>query len=286
MNFELLKAFVAVADARGFTKAGDQLHKTQSTISQQIARLEREVGRSLLARDTRNIGLTDHGEQFLGYARRILALEDEAHAVMNAREPITFLRLGVPEDFAVTRLPAILEGFSLRHRHVRLEVVSALSVDLQARLTAGQLDVAIVKEADKPRGALKYWRESLQWVARQNARLPLQDPVPLVVFPQGCIYRSRALAALETAGRKWRIAYESPNWSGIKAAVESGLGVSLLSRNQASGAASRLSRMKGFPPVPATYLVLRAQRTPRGATTQLVEEIAKLVPQGRAGDPS
>lgn len=276
MNTNLLRAFVAIVDAGGFTKAGIRLHRTQSTVSQQVSRLEEDVGRPLLKRNTRSVEVTVHGEQFLGYARRMLALEEEARAVLKAQERLTFIRLGIPEDFAITTLPALLKRFSARHREVCLEVICALSNELLARLAAGQLDLALVKEEDRPRSALMHWPEELRWVGPQHMDIYSEKPIPLVVFPQGCLYRNRAVFALETIGRSWRVAYESPNLSGINAAVQCGVGVTLLGHLESDKGVRRLTSADGFPSVSPAYLVLRAHRPLRGETADLADEIVKL----------
>lgn len=282
MDIEVLRTFVAVADSGGFTRAGNRVHRTQSTISQQIARLEQYVGRPLLKRDTRKVALTEHGEQYLGYARRILALEQEARTVMRAREPITFLRLGIPEDFALTQLPVILNRFAFRNRNIRLEVVSALGLHLSARLAEGQLDMAIVKEAEPSGPALLHWKERLHWAVKSDTMIHQQRPIPLIAFPHGCSYRNRAIAALEAAGFGWRIAYESPNWSSIKAAVEGGLGVALLADIRMFQGVRELTENDEFPALEPVHLMLRARELPlRSAAAELVEEIARLISEER-----
>lgn len=282
MDIELLRTFVAVVDTGGFTKAGKRVQKTQSRISQQIARLEQHVGRGLLNRDTRKVTLTEHGELYLSYARRILALEQEARTVLHAREQISFLRLGLPEDFALTRLSSVLGRFASRHRDLRLEIVSALSLQLKAQFAEGQLDVVVVKETEPSGTALLRWQERPTWIAKSDTMLYQQRPVPLVSFPHGCAYRSRASAALEASGFGWRIAYESPNWSGIKAAVEGGLGVALLADVREFRGVRELTERDQFPSLEPVYLALRTRETtPRGAAAELVKEVARLIPEER-----
>lgn len=137
MDFELLRTLIAVAESGGFTKAEARIHRTQSTISQQIARLEHHVGRRLLERNTRTVTLTDYGERYLAYARRILELEEEARTVLRAGQKIAFVRVGIPEDFAEFKLPALLRDFAIRQRDIRLEIVSAPSFELRTRLEGG-----------------------------------------------------------------------------------------------------------------------------------------------------
>src|SRR5258708_8983784 len=156
MDFDLLRTLVAVADSGGFTKAEARIHRSQSTISQQVARLEQHVGRRLLERNTRTVTLTDYGEQYLAYARRILELEEEARTVLKAHQKIAFIRVGIPEDFAEFKLPALLRDFAIRQADMRLEIVSPPSFELRTRLDEGRFDLAIVKEEHLRTASLSY----------------------------------------------------------------------------------------------------------------------------------
>lgn len=282
MDFDLLRTLVAVADTGGFTKAQARIHRTQSTISQQIQRLEQRLGRRLLDRDTRSVTLTEYGEQYLAYARRILELEAEARAVLKTKQKITFIRIGIPEDFAEFRLPSLLRDFATRLGHLQLEIVSAPSFELRTRLEEGRLDLAVVKEEKLRKGGLGYWREDLHWVAKNGSEVHTERPVPLIAFPQGCPYRNRAATALEAARIGWRITYESSNWTGIKAAVENGLGVALLADIRSLEDIRELTEADGFPPAQSVYLVLRSKHSPpRGATAQLAKLVIQLIPEER-----
>ena len=230
MDIELLRSFVSVVDAGGFTRAGERVHRTQSTVSQQIKRLEDMLGRPLLARNGKQATLTEEGERLISYARRILALEQEARDVVARPVVDGVVRLGIPEDFAAYRLPELLYDFKRARPSLRLDVRCGLSATLQRALDAGELDLALLKrEAGQP-GAIATWPERLQWVTSREHPVDLdQDPVPLAVAEQGCLYRNQMIHALDAAGRAWHVAYTSPNLHGIQAAVSAGLGVSILS---------------------------------------------------------
>src|SRR3954469_21186396 len=107
LDLELLRSFVSVVDAGGFTRAGERVHRTQSTVSQQIKRLEEDVGQVLLLRDGKDVRPTEAGERLLSYARRLLSLAEEARDVMRD-EGEGAIRLGIPEDFAAYRLAKLL----------------------------------------------------------------------------------------------------------------------------------------------------------------------------------
>src|ERR1700692_4784575 len=104
LDLELLRSFVSVIDAGGFTRAGERVHRTQSTVSQQIRRLEDTLGRELRHRNGKRATPTEEGERLLSYARRILALAEEARDVVARPASDGVVRLGIPEDFAAHRL--------------------------------------------------------------------------------------------------------------------------------------------------------------------------------------
>ncbi len=277
LEIDLLRSFVSVVDAGGFTRAGERVHRTQSTVSQQIKRLEDAVGRPLLERNGKQAKLTDEGERLISYARRILALEQEARDVV--ARPVTdgVVRLGLPEDFAAYRLPELLYDFKRSRPTLRLDVRCGLSDRLQRALDAGELDVALLKrEAGQP-GAIATWPERLQWVTSHAHPVDLrQDPVPLAVAEQGCLYRNHIIHSLEAAGRSWHIAYTSPNLHGIQAAVSAGLGVSILSDLAVLPEHRVIGQADGFQPILKTELVLAAADNPSPATRRLADMLVEF----------
>lgn len=286
LDLELLRTFVSVVDAGGFTRAGERVHRTQSTISQQIRKLEGQLGQPLLLRQRagREVHLTEHGERLLGYARRLVELAQEAAAVMQSPASADVIRLGVPEDFDVRSLMALLGGFAARHPTIRLDTVNGLSVELGRRVIAGELDLALLKRDADGQPALARWPETLRWVAGKELDLR-DDPVPLVVFGHGCLYRNRAIHAIEASGRSWRIAFTSQSLVSIQAAVAANLGVSLLPSTAVQRDHRVLTGRTGFAPAPPTELALiGATRllppSQRALADYLVERMGK---QGRRG---
>src|SRR6476620_5576021 len=146
-DLELLRSFVSVVDAGGFTRAGERVHRTQSTVSQQIKRLEEDVGQPLLIRSGRDVTPTEAGERLLSYARRLLALAEEARDVVSRPGNEGAIRLGVPEDLAAYRLAKLLAAFSRSHPALRLDVRADHSTHLKRDLERGELDLALFKRA-------------------------------------------------------------------------------------------------------------------------------------------
>ncbi|MGV8920431.1 MAG: LysR substrate-binding domain-containing protein [Pseudomonas sp.] len=260
-DLELLRTFVCVVDAGGFTRGGERINRTQSTVSQQIRKLEEQLGRPLLLRQRagKSIHLTEDGERLIGYARRLVQLATEAHSVVCAGAEAGMVKLGVPEDFDVQQLMTLLSGFARQHAEVRLDTFNGLSVDLYARLEGKDIDLALVKrDVGQEPGAypvLASWPEHLYWVAGYGLQ-SIVSPVPLVVFGQGCIYRNRIIHALESAGRTWRVAFSSQSLTGIQAAVSANLGISLVPASAVLPSHRLLREQEGFFPVPPSELAL------------------------------
>ncbi|MHC8309936.1 LysR substrate-binding domain-containing protein [Pseudomonas sp. GT1P32] len=254
LDLELLKTFVCVADEGSFTRAAERVHRTQSTVSQQVRKLEELVGHALLLRDRtgQNISVTEHGEMLIHYARRLLALSSEAVEALASDLDLEILRIGVPEDFDARRMAVILAGFNRARPEARLETVSGMSTDLKQKLAAGTLDIALVKREPDSGPCWAAWPETLVWV--KGAGVDSANGVlPLALFPQGCIYRQRAIRLLDVAQRPWRVAFGSHSLTGIQAAVASGLGVSVL---PASAVLPEHRVCSDLPELPPTELAL------------------------------
>jgi DNA-binding transcriptional LysR family regulator len=182
------------------------------------------------------------------------------------------VRLGIPEDFAAQRLTEMLSQFARSRTGLRLDVRCDLSISLRRDIERGELDLALLKRDLGEVGALCCWPERLCWVTSRRQPIDIRrDPIPLAVFPQGCLYRNRAIHALEAAGRAWHIAYVSPNFSSIQAAVSAGFGVSILPSSAILKDHLALTGKKGLPPVDNTELALLVRPNASPATRGIAE---------------
>src|ERR1700744_4758399 len=264
LDLELLRSFVSVVDAGGFTRAGERVHRTQSTVSQQIKRLEDDIGQPLLIRTAKDVATTEAGERLLSYARRLLSLAEEARDVVARPDHQGAVRLGIPEDFAGYRLAKLLASFSLSHPHLRMDVRADQSVYLKRDLERGDLDLALLKRDAGEKGGIARWPERVHWVtSKSHPRDTAAGSVPLIGFPAGCLYRARAIHALERAGRAWDMAYTYFSLSGIQAAVAAGMGLSILSEMAIQADHRVLTAKEGFAPIDKTALALVASPAPR-----------------------
>jgi DNA-binding transcriptional LysR family regulator len=277
LDLELLRSFVSVVDTGGFTRAGERVHRTQSTVSQQIRRLEEVVGYPLLHRNGKQATPTEQGERLLSYARRILSLEQEARHVLAQPAGDGIIRLGVPEDFAAYRLTELLSNFTRSRPGLRLDVRCGLSVAMRRSLERGELDLALYKRDAGERGGIAAWPERLHWVTSRKHPIAFdRDPLPLAMSEQGCLYRNRMVHAMESAARAWHMAYTSPSLPGIQAAVSAGLGVSILPEIAILPEHRVLKRSDGFPAITNTEIALVAAADASPTTRQLAEAIAEF----------
>ena len=277
LDLELLRSFVAVVDAGGFTRAAERVHRTQSTVSQQIKRLEDDIGRPLLNRTGKQVVPTEDGERLLSYARRLLSLAEEARDVLARPGSEGAVRLGIPEDFAAYRLTKLLASFSRSRPGLRLDVRADQSVYLRRDLERGELDLALIKRDAGDKGGIAVWPERLHWVAsKAHPAQSKADSVPLIFFPTGCLYRTRAIHALESAGRAWHMAYTSSSLAGIQAAVAAGLGLSILSEISIQGDHHVLTAKDGFAPIDKTEVALVASPDASPATLRLADRLAEF----------
>jgi DNA-binding transcriptional LysR family regulator len=277
LDLELLRSFVSVVDSGGFTRAGERVHRTQSTVSQQIKRLEDDIGQPLLNRTGKEVTPTEAGERLLSYARRLLALAEEARDVLTRPDHEGAVKLGIPEDFAAYRLAKLLATFSRSHPTLRLDVRADQSTSLKRDLERGDLDLALFKRGAGEKGGIAVWPERVHWVTSKSRPIDTGMPsVPLIGFPAGCLYRARAIHALESAGRAWHMAYTSSNLAGIQAAVAAGMGLSILSEMAVQADHRVLTAKDGFAPIDRTELALVASPDASPATLRLADRLAEF----------
>ncbi len=282
----LLRSFVAIADAGSLTRAGERLRLAQPTISLQVKRLEQALGQRLLERSPHHLHLTAAGETLLGYARRILALQEEALARLVEPDVSGTVRLGTPEDFATTHLAGVLAAFARAHRQVALEVTTDLTLHLIQRFSAGEFDLVLVKrEPAGPTEGIRVWREPLVWAcsAPLAEAFAQGEALPLVVSPHPCVYRRRAIRALERLGRGWRIAYTSTSLAGAQAAVRAGLGVAVLPKEMVPPDFLVLDEAAGAPDLADTEVALMLATPAPPSAQRLAQQVVHALEQRRGG---
>jgi DNA-binding transcriptional LysR family regulator len=276
-----LRTFLTVAQTLSFTQAARRLGLRQSTVSQHVRRLEDATGRPLFTRDTHSVDLTEDGEAMLGFAGTILAAHERASAFFTGTRLRGRLRVGVSEDFVLTRLPEILKTFRAENPEVELELTVELSGILHQRLAAGRLDLVLAKRRTGDRHGDLVWRSALSWIGAPRLRVDPDRPVPLILFPAPGITRERALTALERAGRSWRVACTSSSLSGLIAAARAGLGVMAHTRGLIPPELAPLTARAGLPELgDVDFVLLRPADARPSPARDAADALAKAILTG------
>lgn len=273
---ELLRTFVKAIDLGSFTRAGDAVGRTQSAVSLQMRRLEELLDIALFERGTHRVKLTVEGATLADYARRVLALNDEAVASLRRPRVAGCVRLGAPHEYMASLLPTILGKFAQSHPGVTLEVTCDLSKNLLERQAKGEFDLVIALHDEGERGnGIQVHTEPLVWITSVDHARHEQQPLSLVLAPSPCIYRNRILLTLGRLNRNWRVAYTSSSYSGILAAVRAGLGVTLLAASTVPEGVRTLGEREGFPAMGALDVCVHGNReSPSEAADCLAQYVA------------
>ena len=263
-----LRAFLAVTEAGGFTRAGLKLNRTQSAISMQVRRLEEMLGTKLIE-DRKKATLTAAGERILDHARRALALNDEMVGRAKGADIAGRVRIGTPDDYVSFFLPTILRRLSITHPLVEVEVRCNMSTDLMPAVDRGILDLAIISRELGADHGIGLRREPLIWAA-SDEQLARRRPLPLALFSPGCRFREATLSALDEAGIPYRVAYESPSIASIGAAVCEGLAITAMARISLMPTMKVLDGIHGLPSLPDVEIALYG---PRGIASPAAQAV-------------
>lgn len=259
LDLSIMRTLTAVVEAGSFAKAARLVGRSESAVSLQMKRLEEQLGEAVFMRTGRTMVLTEAGTTLLGYARRLLNLNDEALTAASGASRDGRVVLGVPHDVAETWLPAVTAGFARSHPAVAMETVEARSPVLFNRLANGEIDLAVAFTSDRPQGAL--WSASLPmiWIGPRNFTLNRTGPLSLAVFDPPCAFRSAATSSLDDAGIQWSIGHSSSNLSGLWAAVKVGLGVTVRTPAALPPGLAALGQAAGLPDLPPVFISLYGQ---------------------------
>ena len=267
----LLRSFVAIVDAGSMLNATEHVFVTQSALSLQIRRLEEMVQQSLFTREGRRLTLTPAGNVMLDYARRVLSLHDEAIAALSAKQFSGPVRVGMVQDFADTLLAGVLGRFAELHPSSHIYARVAGTVELSKLLDRNELDVVV---GFAPAGAgPAVLSAPMRWLGDEE--LCRRDVLPLAVLEKPCLFRESAISSLEAAGRRYRIAVETPNLSTLRAAVQARLGVTC--RTHLFPVELPALAHHVLPALPQVACIIKTGEQLCGATAHLAELCAEVV---------
>ena len=282
LDSDLLRTFLAVADAGSVTGGAARIHRSQSAASVQVKQLEALLGEPLFERHGRGVSLSATGELLLPVARQVVDLLDAALAELKTGGLAGSLRIGIPDDHSKTALAGILAEFTRQHPKVELRVHCALSSGFPELLSRGALDL-VVHEVEALGAGMELLREEkLLWAASRAHNVQARHPVPVALFDRACWWRDLAQTALRTCGRAYRVVYASESVTGVTAAIESGIAIGVLGASALNDKMVALSDSEGLGSLPTSKLVLEYGK---GADAEVCGAMAQAVKRAFSADP-
>jgi DNA-binding transcriptional LysR family regulator len=274
LDSDLLRTFVAIAETGNFTKAGEQVSRTQSAVSMQMKRLEEIVGDALFERGSRGVWLTRKGSDLLGNARRIVSLLDETAAQIGAPPLQGPVRIGIPEEYGFSVLSRALGAFAKRHPQVEITARYACSAEQMAALRADQLDLAIVFEWQDISDGDVLMTDPTVWVTSLLHHRHEETPLPIALYANSGWCTDFAIRSLDQRNVAYRVAYSSDTSGGLKLAVAAGLAVAPISRSNIPADCRELTAADGFGEIDASRVVLHCN--PK-TSSEAIEGMAEVI---------
>jgi DNA-binding transcriptional LysR family regulator len=274
LDTDLLRAFVTVAETNSFTKASERLFRTQAAISMQVKRLEERIGKPIFVRSRRGLTLTSEGDFLMAYAQRILHLNDEVFANLSLPRLDGIVRIGTPDDYATILMPDVLSMFAKAFPEVQVDVACDNGVNLIREVQAGRLDLGLITQQVGAKEGEVIREEQLHWITSVGKSPHTLDPLPLALFPNGCVCRDIALRTLKDTDRSWKIVFASSTIAAILAAVTAGVAVSVMEESVIPDGARKLGEAEGFPKLSKVEIALyRAPGRPSRPAVVLADHI-------------
>jgi DNA-binding transcriptional LysR family regulator len=277
---DLLQAFVAVAEHRSFTRAAIALNRTQSAVSMQVKRLEERLQAELFHRTKTNVDLSAAGEGLLGYARRILTLNEEAVGRVREQNIEGRVRLGVMDDYGTLIVPPLLAGFVASFPLIHIEMETGLTSTMTDRLGEAYDLVIAMHPEGRTEGELLRMEQAV-WATSAEHRVEQLDPLPVALYPQGCLFRRWAMRALDEANRSWRLAFVSHSLAAVEAIAAQGLAVTVVKAGTFPSTLRRLTARDGMPPLPKAQICLHRAPKLSHAASLLADHLVSALRQRR-----
>ena len=268
-----LRAFLAVAEEGGVTKAAGFLNRTQSAVSMQLKRLEESLDVALLDRSARTIGLTSQGEQLLSYARKMVALNDEAFGKLTSVAYEGEVTLGVPHDIVYPAIPQVLQRFAAAYPRVRVHLLSSFTTELKAQFARGEVDIILTTEDQVGAQGETLATREIVWIGAPDGQCYKQRPLRLA-FEQRCIFRQSVQRRLDAAGVPWEMAVDSNSTRTIEATVSADLAVHAMLEQSVPHHCVALPASCGLPTLGKSQINM--YRSPQGQR-EVLNDLAELV---------
>ncbi|MCS4504235.1 LysR substrate-binding domain-containing protein [Arhodomonas aquaeolei] len=281
LDIDLLRTF-HLACALGTLRAvAERRHFTLGAVSQQIKRLEHQLGRTLLVRSRSGVSLTAEGARLRAQSATLLDEHDTLIHRLIDRPAAGVVRLGLPEEYVPALLGSVLPDLARSHPDLHLHVRTDTSGTLRHLVDTGTLDLAlvVVPEAQAP-SRHRLWRTRPVWAMAAGEREAIPALVPLALHPAECPYRAIALTALEAAGRDWETVFSSASVTAVESAVAAGLAISVLDRARVENGHSGMREAgpgEGLPALPACFACLVEGPPGLGTNAAAVQTVGERI---------
>ena len=274
LDSDLMRGFLAVVDTGSVTRAADQLGRTQSAVSMQIRKLEESLGQRIFVREPRGVSLTERGQQLLPYAQRVVGLLDEAATTLREKPLSGPVRVGIPDEYVQSILPAALASFSQRHPNTQVTIRCDFSAPQLAALKADKIDLAVIYEGFNADEVEVLAVDPTVWVTSTSHSQHLRKPLPVSIYFSSDWCRDYALHSLEQIGISYHPAFECDTSANMRSAVINGIAVAPLARSSIPPGCRELTAKDGFIPIDNARVVLH--RNPAGTSPAIEAMVTTL----------
>lgn len=237
MDIETLRCFIAVVETGSYTQAAEQVHRSQSAVSQKMNKLTEQADKTLFIKSGRKLELTEEGKFLLGYARHIISLHDDALGQLRSTSQIVRpLQLGCPDDYAQQVLPKVVAQIRACVPDLPIHIHCHNSMRLREMLDAGTLDVAIVSRLSAQEAGQFLQQDKGVWafdgdVESLRENFDQMRKISLVLIDESCHFHHAAVQVLSQINIASQIICSVNSVSAITSLVVSGLGITVVAQS-------------------------------------------------------
>jgi DNA-binding transcriptional LysR family regulator len=260
LDMDALRTLVAILRLGSLARAAERVGRSQSAVSQQMRKLEAQLGEPLFRKQGRRVVLTEAGDRVHAYALRILELNDEVVHAVRGISVGGAVRFGLPGDFAESWLPTALGQFRKAYPAVQVDVAVERNGALLERLDRGEFDLVLAMGHARRPDAQPLATLPMTWLGPADPAGGFRPGavLDLALYHPPCFFRQAGIEALDRAGIAWRPAFVTASLQSLWAGVAAGLGITLRTSAGIPPQLMRLDERHGLPPLPSVDVCLHA----------------------------
>lgn len=279
MDITALRSFILADNLGSFSAAAQALHCSQSALSLRIKKLEEQLGCSLFRRNYHSLRLTSKGKRLLQEAVVVLAAHDQMIGIARQADGDRQIRLGLPEDLTVSFFQHVLSRHKSLLDQVEIELTMNLCRDLVQQVCDNKLDIAVVNAMPNYMGGETVASRDLKWVCAPDFDYQPDQPLPLALHPDGCIYREHAFGVLDALGMPYRIVFSAQGSISVQAAVIAGMGISIIAEGNIPGELAVAPEEWNLPALGQTDIRIFQKTSGSPALSQFTDILRKELPE-------